>query len=103
MAWLYAAALLAVGFALGRARIGHRASQWAAWQSVGERPTGPRWWLGYTVRSVENIGWLLAHPVQGWHAWKHRNDPPPPRSPAPKIDPDWAAKRRAQLADEEPS
>ena len=85
MTWFLYAALLAVGYALGRARLGHRASQWAAWQLVGKRPTGPRWWLGYTVRSAENIGWLLAHPVQGVHAFKHRNDPPPQRSPAMKI------------------
>jgi hypothetical protein len=90
--WL-AVAALAVGYTLGRARPGHRLSDWAAWQLVGKRPTGPSWWLGYTVRSAENIGWLAAHPVQGWQAWKHRNDPPPPRSPAPKIAPDWVAKR----------
>jgi hypothetical protein len=82
---LLLAAALAVGYALGRARLGRRASQWAAWQLVGKRPTGPRWWLGYTVRSAEDIGWLIAHPVQGVHAWQHRNDPPPPRSPALEI------------------
>lgn len=85
MTWLVIAAALAVGYLIGWARLGHRASQWAAWQLYGKRPTGPRWWAGYTVRSAENLGWLLAHPVKGWHAWRHRNDPPPPRSPAPKI------------------
>ena len=93
MIWLAFVAALAAGFALGRARLGHRASDWAAWQLYGKRPTGPRWWLGYIVRSAENVGGLLAHPVKGWHAWQHRNDPPPPRSPAPVIDPEWAAKR----------
>jgi len=93
--WLYVAAALAVGFALGRARLGHRASQWAAWQSVGTLPARRtvRFWAMFTVLSAENIGWLIAHPVKGWHAWQHRNDPPPPRSPAPVRDPDWAAKR----------
>jgi hypothetical protein len=99
MLWLGIVAALAVGYALGRAQLGQRASQWAAWQLIGERPTGPRLWLGHTVRSAENLGWLLAHPVKGVHAWKHRNDPPPPRSPAPVIDPDWVAKRAARDGD----
>jgi len=80
--WFLYAALLAGGYTLGRARLGHRASQWAAWQHVGTRPTGIRYAAMWTVLSVENIGWLIAHPVRGWHAWRHRNDPPPPRSPA---------------------
>jgi uncharacterized membrane-anchored protein len=86
---------LAVGFALGRARLGHRASQWAAWQSVGTLPARRtiRFWAMFTVLSAENIGWLIAHPVKAWRAWQQRNDPPPPRSPALKFDPDWAAKR----------
>jgi hypothetical protein len=82
---LLLAAALAVGYALGRARLGHRASQWAAWQWIGKRPTGWRYMGAWVVLSAENIGWLIVHPVQGWHAWQHRNDPPPPRSPAPKI------------------
>ena len=84
MTALIVVAALAVGYLLGRARLGHRASQWAAWQSVGKRPARRsfRYWAMFTVLSAENIGWLLAHPVQGWHAWQHRNDPPPPRSPA---------------------
>jgi hypothetical protein len=60
-----------------------------------------RWWAMFVVLSVENLVWLAAHPVQGWDAWKHRNDPPPPRSPAPTFDPDWAAKRRAAANNEE--
>jgi hypothetical protein len=93
--WLLAVAGLVAGFALGRARLGHRASQWAAWQSVGTRPTGWRYVATFTVLSAENLGWLIAHPAQGRHAWQHRNDPPPPRSPAPRYDPDWADKRHA--------
>ncbi|WP_051790095.1 hypothetical protein [Streptomyces sp. NRRL S-1022] len=95
MAWLYALATLAVGYLLGRARLGHRLSDWANWQKYG-KPTGWRYAVMFTVLSAENLGWLVAHPVQGWHAWQHRNDPPPPRSPAPQYDPDWAAKRRAR-------
>ena len=87
MTWLLYAAVLAAGFTLGRARLGHRASQWAAWQSVGKPPArhSARWWAVWAVLSAENIGWLLAHPVQGWGAWRQRNDPPPPRSPAVKV------------------
>jgi hypothetical protein len=82
-----AIALPVAGYALGRAQLGHRASEWAAWQSVGARPArhSARWWAMFTVLSAENIGWLIAHPAQGARAWKHRNDPPPPRSPAPQI------------------
>lgn len=84
MIWLLIAAALAVGYLLGRARLGHRASDWANWQRY-RRPTGLRVAAMWTVLSAENIGLLLTHPVQGWHAWQHRNDPPPPRSPAPQI------------------
>lgn len=74
----------------------------AAWQSVGKRPTGWRYAATFTVLSAEDIGWLLVHPVKGWHAWQHRNDPPPPRGPALRFDPDWAAKRQASRT-EDPS
>lgn len=77
-------ALLSVGYALGRIRPARRASDWANWQRYG-RPTGLRWWAAWTVLSAENIGWLIAHPIQGAHAWRHRNDPPPSLAPAPKI------------------
>lgn len=94
---------LAVGYALGRYRPAHRMSDWAHWQTYGkaqERRTA-RWWTVWAVISAEEIGWLLRHPTRTGHAWKHRNDPPPPPVPAPQFDPDWVAKRRAQLADEE--
>ncbi|MEU5608418.1 hypothetical protein AB0H03_06620 [Streptomyces sparsogenes] len=74
-----AAVLLAAGYALGRWRPGRRASDWANWQRY-KRPAGPRWWAVWAVLSVENIGWLIAHPIKGARAWRHRNDPPPPRS-----------------------
>jgi hypothetical protein len=99
------AAVLAVGYTLGRARLGHRASQWANRRQYDQtiRRHSACWWARWLVLSTENIGWLIAHPVQGWHAWQHRNDPPPPRSPAPQFDPDWVEKRRARLAAEEPT
>ncbi|MCX4232073.1 hypothetical protein [Streptomyces ortus] len=99
---LYAAVLLAAGFALGRARLGHRASDWAHWQTTGTPPDRrtARWWAVFAVLSAENLAWIVAHPVQARHAWRHRNDPPPPRGPAPKIDPNWAENRRARLTEE---
>lgn len=92
--------LLAVGYALGRYQPARRASDWANWQKYGHKPTGLRYAAVFTILSAENLTWLALHPVQGWHAWQHRNDPPPPLSPAPKFDPDWAEKRR-QAAQEE--
>lgn len=94
MIWLALAVTLAAGYALGRARPGHRVSDWANWNRYGKRPTGWRYAATWTVLSAENIGWLIAHPVRGWQAWQHRNDPPPPKSPPLQFDPDWAAKRR---------
>ncbi|MEU6979622.1 hypothetical protein [Streptomyces sp. NPDC046371] len=78
-------AALTAGYVLGRARLGHRASDWANWQRYGARPTGLRYAAVWTVLSAENIAWLLTHPIKGWRAWQHRNDPPPPRSPAPQL------------------
>ena len=82
---LAAVLLVTAGYGFGRYRPAHRASDWANWQRYGKRPTGARYWAMYTVLSAENIGWLLAHPVQGWDAWQHRNDPPPPLSPPVRI------------------
>lgn len=92
-----AAGLLAAGYALGRYQPARRTSDWANWQKYDQsiRPHSARWWAAFVVLSAENLSRLLLHPRQGWNAWKHRNDPPPPRSPAPRYDPDWAAKRRA--------
>lgn len=77
--------LLAAGYAIGRYQPARRASNWANWQNLGRRPTGLRYAAVWTLLSVENLTWLVCHPVKGVHAWKHRNDPPPPRSPALEI------------------
>jgi hypothetical protein len=80
--------LLGVGYALGRLRPAQRVSDWANWKKYDQsmRRHSARWWAVWAVLSAENLGWLLAHPRQGWDAWKHRNDPPPPRSPAVRIN-----------------
>lgn len=88
-AWTATAAalgLLAAGYALGRYRPAHRASDWAHWHRFGDRPTGVRYAAVWTILSAEAIGWLVVHPRQGWQAWKNRNDPPPPLSPAVRIN-----------------
>ncbi|MFB7029649.1 MULTISPECIES: hypothetical protein [unclassified Streptomyces] len=83
---LAVALALALGYLTGRTRPVQRASDWAHWQSYRtRRPRGLRYAAMWTVLSAENIGWLLAHPVKGWHAWRHRNDPPPPLAPAPQL------------------
>lgn len=84
MTTLAVLAALAAGYGLGRYRPAHRASDWAGRQRYS-RPTGARYWAMYAVLSTENIGWLIAHPVRGWHAWQHRTDPPPPLSPPVRI------------------
>lgn len=81
-----AVALLASGYAVGRYQPARRACDWANWQRLGtKKPTGLRYAAMYTVLSAENLTWLALHPIRGARAWKHRNDPPPPRSPAPAI------------------
>jgi len=76
-----ALAVLAAGYVLGRLRPARRISDWAHWHRYGKRPTGLRYAAVWTVLSAENIGWLLAHPVQGHRALKHQNDPPPKSPP----------------------
>ncbi len=75
-------ALPIVGYAVGRYRPLHRALNWAHWQQYDPHLTGWRKTAVWLLLSAENIGLLLLHPVQGWRAWQHRHDPPPPRSPA---------------------
>ena len=79
-----AAVVLPAGYLLGRARPARRVSDWANWQKYDQsmHRNSPRWWAVFVVLSAENLGWLAAHPIQGWDCWKHRNDPPPHRSPA---------------------
>lgn len=83
---------LVLGYTLGRLRPARRASDWAARESY-RHPIGARRAAVWLLLSAENIALLATHPVRGWHAWQHRNDPPPKRSPAPAYDPNWAANR----------
>lgn len=79
--------LLAAGYTLGRLQPARRISDWANWNKYDQavRRHSARWWAIWAVLSAENLGWLLVHPRQAREAWQHRNDPPPPRSPAVTI------------------
>lgn len=90
-------AVLVVGYLLGRWRPWVRLGRWA---DLRTRDDG-RWWLATGPRRfVVAAAHVLTHPRGSLYAWRHRNDPPPPRSPALTFDPDWAAKRRAETAEE---
>ncbi|MFE6225450.1 hypothetical protein [Streptomyces sp. NPDC057854] len=79
---------LAAGYLTGRIRPGHRASDWAHWLTYRQNPVTRRewrWWAAQAVFAVEIAALLATHPRRTLHNWRHRNDPPPPRSPAPRI------------------
>ena len=78
-------ALPILGYAIGRYRPLHRAATWATWQRYDPHLAGWRKTAVWLLLSAEGLGWLLLHPVRGWRAWQHRNDPPPPRSAAVRI------------------
>ncbi|MEU4947687.1 hypothetical protein [Streptomyces lavendulae] len=73
MTALLLGAAVAAGYLAGRARPARAISDWAAWQT---RPRGLRYAAVWTIRSAEGLGWLAAHPVQGWRAWRTRDTPP---------------------------
>lgn len=93
--WAVLVGLLA-GYGIGRWRPAHRASDWAHW--LAYRTTAVtrrdwRWWLAQPVYAAEIARMLLLRPRATVRAWRHRNDPPPPRGPAPVLDPEWAQRR----------
>ena len=88
---------LALGFTAGYAaccvRPLARIDTWA-WDQVyrrgrelrdGPARKRPGWWAAQAVFAVELLVALAVSPRHTVNAWKHRNDPPPPRSPAVKI------------------
>lgn len=80
-------AAVVVGYVLGRARLGHRASDWAHWLMYGRRLTRCdwQWWAAQPVFAVE-IAYLIAtRPRVTWRAWATRNDPPPPLGPPVRV------------------
>ncbi len=90
---------LILGYTLGRWRPAHRASDWAHWLMYRTPRVTRRdwhWWAAQSVYACEIAVMLATRPRATVHAWRHRHDPPPPRSPAPRIDPDWAERRRRE-------
>jgi hypothetical protein len=86
--------LLSTGYGVGRSRPVRRVVDWAHWQAIGKRPTGTRYAAMWAILSAENIAWVVSHPVAAARAWRRRNDPPPPRGPAPQVNTHWPAGRR---------
>ncbi|MER8233509.1 hypothetical protein [Streptomyces sp. NPDC094049] len=79
---------LALGYLLGRLRLGHRASDWAHWLTYRRTPITRRewrWWAAQPVFAVEIAYLITTRPRRTWQAWITRNDPPPPRGPAPQL------------------
>lgn len=97
MTELLLAAALAASYAIGRARLGTRAFDWAS--DTIDRPEitrrTARWWMCQVVFAVVIAGRFTSEPRKTAHAWRHRNDPPPPLGTAVVFDPDWAEKRAA--------
>lgn len=73
--------LLTVGYAIGRYRPYEKLADWTDWQlrfHLNRWTSRPRQVVLFTLL-------LITDPVRTVHGWRHRNDPPPPRSPAVQI------------------
>lgn len=79
---LAAAALaLALGYLLGRVRPWARYTAWA-----GHQAHRGRWWVATRPRrALVRLSMALTAPAYTWHVWRHRNDPPPPRSAPVRV------------------
>ncbi|WP_406325211.1 hypothetical protein [Streptomyces niveus] len=77
-------AALSFGYGIGRWQPWARLGDWADWQvrfHLGRwNRTRPRQALLFAVL-------LFTDPAHTVQAWRHRNDPPEPRSPALKLKP----------------
>lgn len=90
----------AVGYAAAHVRPLHRLDRWAFAQDYrraqdvragrGRRRLG--WYAAQVVFAVEIAAAFAVRPRRTAHLWRHRDDPPP-LAEAPRLDPDWAAKR----------
>lgn len=103
---LAAAAGFGLGYAARHVRPLSALDEWA-WDQVHRRSRDlrvgparkrPGWYGAQAVFAAEVFGLFVVHPRRMARQWRHRNDPPPPRSPAPQFDPEWAAKRAARTA-----
>ncbi|MBM9509932.1 hypothetical protein [Actinacidiphila acididurans] len=94
LAWAVAA-----GYLLGRVRPGQRLLAWAEDRDLG--PHGPAWWAAQAV-GLAAVAWMLTvHPRRSmanrrsWQEARNVQRSPAVRMPAPRLDPNWAANRRA--------
>jgi hypothetical protein len=75
-------AALSLGYAVGRLRPWDRLADWADWEIRVRRgawaTTGPR-------TAALAAAFALTQPGRALHAWRHRNDPPPPKSPPVRV------------------
>jgi hypothetical protein len=96
---LLLAAVVAAYWA-GRTRPGRWLFAWAEDRDRG--PHGPAWWVAQAVGLV-GVAWMLtAHPrrsAANRRSWREARNVQ--RAPAPRFDPDWAAKRQADTTTEE--
>ncbi|MFJ3173772.1 hypothetical protein ACIPJK_23735 [Streptomyces roseus] len=79
---------LTLGYLTGRTRPARALSDWAErlpWRRPGFSRREWRWWAAQPVYAVQIAVLLTTQPRATVHAWRTRNDPPPPRSPAPRI------------------
>lgn len=75
-------AALTAGYALGRLRPWERLADWADWEIRVRRGK----WATTRVREVVLVAaFTLTQPGRALYAWRHRNDPPPSRSPAVRV------------------
>ncbi|WP_327413207.1 hypothetical protein [Streptomyces sp. NBC_01233] len=98
------AVLLAVavvaGYLVGRARparwLGRTAIDWADSLDYRRPPVSRRewrWWVREAIYAPIFVWMLATQPRKTLHAWRTRNDPPPPRSPAPVLVNPWPPDR----------
>ncbi|MDK1473664.1 hypothetical protein QNO07_09550 [Streptomyces sp. 549] len=76
-------AALAVGYLLGRWQPWTRLGDWADWQI---RIHPDRWiGRGWRREALLYAALLSTQPARALRAWRTRNDPTPPRSPAIRV------------------
>lgn len=81
-----------VSYLAGRARPARGISDWAsrlAWRTPGATRREWRWWAAQPVYACQIAVLLTTRPRETVRAWQTRNDPPPPRSPAPRLVRPW--------------
>ena len=92
MTWLAAAVALAVGYVLGRARLGIRIVNWAEDAATPGWRTWRFWPAAPVVLAAIACVWIV-HPrrsLANVRSWRRATGP----DPVPQYDPEWAAKRR---------